>query len=54
MLGMNASLMGTYVEYVADVLLRQLGYGAHYFSANPVRPARTVSFRLTPLTPCLL
>lgn len=33
--GMNASLMGEYIECVADNLLRALGLADHYRSANP-------------------
>jgi ribonucleotide reductase beta subunit family protein with ferritin-like domain len=35
MLGMNATLMGEYIEYVADRLLVQLGYNKVWNSRNP-------------------
>lgn len=35
LVGMNADLMSTYIEFVADVLLRNLGYEALYQSKNP-------------------
>lgn len=35
MLGMNASLMNQYIEYVSDRLLSKLGYNAIYNSTNP-------------------
>ena len=35
MLGMNQNLMSTYIEYVADRLLVQLGFEKIYKSANP-------------------
>ncbi|PPQ71480.1 hypothetical protein CVT24_011974 [Panaeolus cyanescens] len=35
LLGMNAKLMSTYIEYVADHLLVQLGCNAHYNAKNP-------------------
>ena len=35
MLGMNAGLMSTYIEYVADRLLAQLGYDRVFQSHNP-------------------
>jgi len=35
MIGMNAQLMATYIEHVADVLLTKLGYDAMYGSHNP-------------------
>ncbi len=35
LIGMNAQLMKTYIEYVADRLLGELGYGKIYGSANP-------------------
>jgi ribonucleotide reductase beta subunit family protein with ferritin-like domain len=33
--GMNAEMMGTYIEFVADHLLRALGMENHYGSRNP-------------------
>jgi ribonucleotide reductase beta subunit family protein with ferritin-like domain len=33
--GMNSELMSTYIEFVADRLLLQLGYDAHYKVRNP-------------------
>lgn len=35
LIGMNAKLMGQYIEYVADRLLIQLGYPKAYSSTNP-------------------
>jgi ribonucleoside-diphosphate reductase beta chain len=35
LIGMNAKLMGQYIEFVADRLLLQLGYPKAYNSANP-------------------
>lgn len=35
LIGMNADLMKTYIEYVADRLLRQLGYEKLYHAKNP-------------------
>jgi ribonucleotide reductase beta subunit family protein with ferritin-like domain len=35
MLGMNAGLMSTYIEFVADRLLVQLGFGKVFGAANP-------------------
>jgi ribonucleoside-diphosphate reductase beta chain len=35
LIGMNAKLMGQYIEFVADRLLLQLGYPKAYRSANP-------------------
>jgi ribonucleotide reductase beta subunit family protein with ferritin-like domain len=35
LIGMNAKLMGQYIEFVADRLLLQLGYPKAYSSANP-------------------
>lgn len=35
MLGMNSALMGTYIEFVADRLLVQLGYDKLFHAANP-------------------
>lgn len=35
LIGMNADLMGTYIEYVADRLLQQLGYNKVWNSQNP-------------------
>jgi len=35
LIGMNASLMSQYVEFVADRLLRSLGYQKHFYTANP-------------------
>ena len=32
---MNANLMKTYIEFVADRLLMQLGYDKYYNSKNP-------------------
>ncbi len=35
LIGMNAKLMGQYIEFVADRLLLQLGYGKAYNASNP-------------------
>lgn len=35
LIGMNAKLMGQYIEFVADRLLLQLGYGKIYRATNP-------------------
>ncbi len=35
LLGMNATLMGTYIEFCADRLVQALGYAAVYGAANP-------------------
>lgn len=35
LIGMDSDKMGSYIEYVADRLLKQLGYGAHWNTENP-------------------
>mmetsp|Transcript_22892 Transcript_22892/g.33487 ORF Transcript_22892/g.33487 Transcript_22892/m.33487 type:complete len:489 (-) Transcript_22892:25-1491(-) len=35
LIGMNASLMGQYIEFVADRMLKDLGYRPYYGSKNP-------------------
>jgi len=35
LIGMNAKLMQQYIEFVADVLLQQLGIAKHYGTSNP-------------------
>jgi ribonucleoside-diphosphate reductase beta chain len=35
LIGMNASLMSQYIEYVADFWLERLGYAKYYNTANP-------------------
>ena len=35
LIGMNAVLMSQYIEFVADRLLIQLGYGKFYNKSNP-------------------
>ena len=35
LIGMNATLMSQYIEYVADRLLQQLGYAKIWNSQNP-------------------
>jgi ribonucleoside-diphosphate reductase subunit M2 len=35
LIGMNGKLMSQYIEFVADRLLTQLGYGKHYKTENP-------------------
>lgn len=35
LIGMNADLMKQYIEFVADRLLLELGYDAHYNASNP-------------------
>ena len=35
LIGMNAKLMQQYIEFVADVLLQQLGVAKHYGTSNP-------------------
>ena len=35
MIGMNAKMMGQYIEFVADRLLVQMGYPKYYETANP-------------------
>jgi len=35
LIGMNAGLMTQYIEFVADRLLRELGYPTHYGTTNP-------------------
>lgn len=35
LIGMNAKLMQQYIEFVADVLLQQLGIAKHYGTTNP-------------------
>jgi ribonucleoside-diphosphate reductase beta chain len=35
LIGMNARLMGQYIEFVADRLLQSLGYAKHYGATNP-------------------
>ena len=34
-IGMNSNLMSTYIEFIADRLLVQLGYDAIYNASNP-------------------
>jgi len=35
LIGMNAKLMTQYIEFVADRLIRELGYESHYGATNP-------------------
>jgi ribonucleoside-diphosphate reductase subunit M2 len=35
LIGMNCDLMATYIEFIADRLLAQLGYPKHYGASNP-------------------
>jgi ribonucleotide reductase beta subunit family protein with ferritin-like domain len=35
LIGMNADMMAQYIEFVADRILKQLGYEPHYGSQNP-------------------
>ena len=35
LIGMNANLMGQYIEFVADRLIKDLGYRPYYGSKNP-------------------
>jgi ribonucleotide reductase beta subunit family protein with ferritin-like domain len=42
--GMNRDDMNTYIEFVADSLLVQLGYGKHYNKANPFDFMEKISF----------
>jgi ribonucleotide reductase beta subunit family protein with ferritin-like domain len=37
LIGMNATLMGEYIEFVADCLLVMLGYSKVFSAENPVR-----------------
>ena len=37
LIGMNAGLMASYIEFVADRLLSALGHAPLYGSANPCR-----------------
>ena len=39
---MNATLMRDYVEYIADYLLKQLGFPALFKKPNPVRAIPTL------------
>ena len=45
LIGMNARLMTQYIEFVADRLLRSLGYGAHYGVANPFEWMELISLQ---------
>jgi ribonucleoside-diphosphate reductase beta chain len=35
LLGMNQDMMSSYIEFVADRLLSQLGYGKMFLTSNP-------------------
>jgi Ribonucleotide reductase, small chain len=35
LIGMNATTMRTYIEFVADRMLQSLGYEKHYHARNP-------------------
>jgi ribonucleoside-diphosphate reductase beta chain len=35
LIGMNASTMSTYIEFVADRMLQSLGYAKYYHARNP-------------------
>ena len=35
LIGMDSDKMGQYIEYVADRLLKQLGYGPYWNAENP-------------------
>lgn len=43
LIGMNSVLMGEYIEYVADRLLVQLGYGKYYNTSNPFQFMEQIS-----------
>jgi len=43
LIGMNEDLMKEYIEYVADRLMLQLGYGKHYHTKNPFDFMETIS-----------
>ena len=43
LLGMNATLMNQYIEYVSDRLLSQLGYNTIYNSQNPFEFMENIS-----------
>jgi ribonucleotide reductase beta subunit family protein with ferritin-like domain len=45
LIGMNAKLMGQYIEFVADRLLLQLGYPKAYSAANPFPFMETISIQ---------
>ena len=45
LIGMNAELMGTYIEYVADRLLVQLGYEKRWNAQNPFDFMEMISLR---------
>jgi ribonucleotide reductase beta subunit family protein with ferritin-like domain len=45
LIGMNASLMSQYLEFVADRLLLQLGYRKKYGTANPFEFMELISLR---------
>jgi ribonucleotide reductase beta subunit family protein with ferritin-like domain len=45
LIGMNASLMSQYLEFVADRLLVQLGYRKKYGTANPFEFMELISLR---------
>ena len=44
--GMNAVVMGRYVEYVGDFLLAKLGFAPYFKTPNPVRGHGFVSVHL--------
>lgn len=43
LIGMNAKLMSAYIEYVADRILKQMGYEPHWNSVNPFDFMETIS-----------
>jgi ribonucleoside-diphosphate reductase beta chain len=45
LIGMNAELMSQYIEYVADRLLKQMGYEAIWKSENPFEWMELISLR---------
>ena len=46
---MNSRMMRAYVEYVADFLLKMLGFKPLYRTENPVRRCRRLALRFLPL-----
>jgi hypothetical protein len=47
LIGMNATLMGTYIEFVADRLLDALGYAKVYNVKNPFEWMEMISLQVS-------
>jgi Ribonucleotide reductase, small chain len=47
LIGMNATTMRTYIEFVADRMLQSLGYDKHYHARNPFDWMDLISLQVT-------